>query len=577
MPANDRVVLDSLIRAAAPTYGSDRTPDEALELFVFDQVLKQYSLPLDALEAGWVDGASDGGLDGFFVFIDDQPLTETVEAADVRRGAALSVHVFSVRHKDHFQELPVNALHASLGELFNFELNNDSLRYNFSEDILEIRQSLRETFINIAVKHPTVAIHIHYACRGDTSGINTSVRGRLEQTATNVKSLFSAATVTHDFLGAAELVELARRRRPNSLRLRFVESLTSDQGTNYVLLVRLRDYFRFLSDAEGNLERSLFESNVRDYVGDSGINNDIARTLKEGTSGQPDFWWLNNGVTMLASQAFPAAGKELVIERPQIVNGLQTTDVIHRHFAKLPGEDVLRDERTLLIKVIASSNEEIRDQIIKATNFQNPVAFASLRATDPVQRNIETFLQDHNWFYDRRPGHYKVLGKPTERIISTAYLGGAVWALLYGELGKAHRTKWMRIEEPYRKVFNDRIPLPAYLTAVALTRSSATRLRQVVGPRGGEHSRSTAEQLIAFVVANSRLPWREGDVDRLTKLPIHDVTDSEWEQVWSWIEKRVAEYKERRGYVEPAPPTKIIVRSRKFVTFAVSALKQELP
>ena len=80
MAPNDRLLLDGLLAAAPTAYGLDRSPDEYLELFVFDQVLRDQCLSLDQLESGWVDGALDGGVDGFFIFVDDRLIKEAISA-----------------------------------------------------------------------------------------------------------------------------------------------------------------------------------------------------------------------------------------------------------------------------------------------------------------------------------------------------------------------------------------------------------------------------------------------------------------------------------------------------------------
>ncbi|MBZ5489947.1 MAG: AIPR family protein [Acidobacteriia bacterium] len=49
-------------------------------------------------------------------------------------------------------------------------------------------------------------------------------------------------------------------------------------------------------------------------------------------------------------------------------------------------------------------------QNYQTTNYQNGVEIASLRATDTLQRNIEHFLGDKGWYYDRRKNHYKNQG-----------------------------------------------------------------------------------------------------------------------------------------------------------------------
>ena len=46
------------------------------------------------------------------------------------------------------------------------------------------------------------------------------------------------------------------------------------------MIARLADYYRFICDEQGNLRRYLFDSNVRDYLGDNKVNLDIAASLE---------------------------------------------------------------------------------------------------------------------------------------------------------------------------------------------------------------------------------------------------------------------------------------------------------
>ena len=94
------------------------------------------------------------------------------------------------------------------------------------------------------------------------------------------------------------------------------------------------------------------------------MNDAIARTLGETTKVE-DFWWLNNGVTILCSKA-THSGKILTIENPEIVNGLQTSRELHNFSCTPPPED---DGRNILIRVIQPSSPESRDRIIKAVPF----------------------------------------------------------------------------------------------------------------------------------------------------------------------------------------------------------------
>ncbi|MFR3431502.1 MAG: AIPR family protein [Holdemanella porci] len=91
----------------------------------------------------------------------------------------------------------------------------------------------------------------------------------------------------------------------------------------YISLVKLGTYFNFITDENNNLRKSFFEANVRDYQGRNSVNSSIADTL-EG-SGNEDFWWLNNGVTILSTDIKLINNKSLQVVNPEIVNGLQTS------------------------------------------------------------------------------------------------------------------------------------------------------------------------------------------------------------------------------------------------------------
>lgn len=65
----------------------------------------------------------------------------------------------------------------------------------------------------------------------------------------------------------------------------------------------LTAYNKFIRDDHGNMRRYLFDSNVRDFLGENRVNQEIMASLEEADS--PEFWWLNNGITILATSAIP--------------------------------------------------------------------------------------------------------------------------------------------------------------------------------------------------------------------------------------------------------------------------------
>ncbi len=472
MARNDVVILDSLVEKARHQLGKATDDAELFELFVFDQVMKDYDLSYEELETGWTDGGDDGGVDGFYVLIDGRLATDDVIEYAARRNPRIDLHIFSVRRTDSFQLQPIDALYSSLSELLDLTKTESELTYPYNQDILDQRELFRKVVTTLADRQPELTVAINYCSRGSTDHLPENIKQRGSAIVTLVRGLFSDTHSTFNFIGASELLVRSRKQLAYTLRLAFAEPPITRDGRDYLLLAPLEDYFRFVTDEEGKLRRYLFESNVRDYLGEVQINNDIDSTLKNYCSStSEDFWWLNNGVTILATNSF-VAGKELCIENVQIVNGLQTTETIYRHFSpSFPS--AMSDNRAILVKVIQASDDTVRSRIIKATNYQNSVDLASLRGLDKIQRDIEDFLAKHGWFYDRRKNFYKNQGKPIDRIVTVPYLAAAVRAIALGDPARSQRqrSKSLRDDDTYKQIFDERWDIEVFLASLEITKA----------------------------------------------------------------------------------------------------------
>lgn len=471
MARNDVVLLDVLIEKAEKNFGAFASGrDEAFEIFCFEQALKRYDLSFDDLATGWTDGPEDGGVDGFFVFVDDHLVTDDESLHTTRKNPNLVVEVFTVKHAENFKQEPLNSLAASIVELFDLTKVNESLNYPFREDVLRQRACLLHAMRFLADRHPVLTINIYYCCRGDVDGLASNIVARARSIETEVKRLFGNSKVNCCLVGATELLEFYRRERDYSLKLKYTETYFSREGGNYLVLVTLSDYFNFISDETGKLRRYLFESNVRDYLGPVQVNQNISDTLaNQATYIDEDFWWLNNGVTIL-STGVNVFGKELHIENVQIVNGLQTTETIHTHFTSRTERN---DERAVLVKILIAGDAKKQARIIKATNYQNSVDLSSLRGLDKIQRDIEQHLIERDWYYDRRRNLYKNQGKPAHRIVSMAYLASAVRAVALKDPAGSQRSRArsLRDEQVYDQIFAKNRALDVYLMSLEVVKT----------------------------------------------------------------------------------------------------------
>lgn len=545
MGNNDLILLDSILKKMNENDSSSRDKGKQFELFALDQILKDYDLSGEEIEFGLVDGSDDGGIDGFYTFIDGRLIIDPIDADNYRRNVEVEVLILTSKHKDTFQQSSISSIFASVKELFDLSLETDDIQSPFNEDVLYARELFRKSYIELAANNPNLKVRYVYVSRGSTKKIASNVKARAQLLTKETKEFFDQSVVSFDFIGAAELLSLHRKTRQFSLRLKFVESPISRSNNSYIVLCRIDEFCKFVSDSDGKLRRYLFDSNVRDYLEGSLINRDIATTLASvDTKESMDFWLLNNGVTILTSNTVNI-GKELSLENIQIVNGLQTTETIYKHFnnnGKLP------DDRAVLVKVIVANDEVLRDRIIKATNNQNKVDISNLKATDKLQKDIEELLLEQEWYYDRRKNYYRNLDKPQHRIISVAYLCQAILALCLRELEMAGKSKpnYMTNENTYSKLFNEKWNIKVYLALVEIRKSMENSLA-IYNLRNGQdpHYNKRFAMLITYVYVVVKLGRIDYKPDNLISIMHESITEEEVKYLLDFTQRAIDSYKEK--------------------------------
>jgi len=522
MAKNDVVLVDAIIERAQ-IESPDKDVGELFEYFVFSQILKNYDLSPDEINLGWTDGTHDGGIDGFYVLVNGRLLTDVSDFAWPRSSAEIHVYLITCKHHETFQQATFDAMLPTLQEVFDLSKSDAELSGKYSETLLKCRATFIAAFRHLSLTRPSLHFTIIYASRGDSNSLGESVAARGTQIAALFTSYFSACTATLKMLGAAELVELHRQVKSFALDLPILECLTAgDEG--YVVLTKLTDYCIFVRDDENHLRRYLFDSNVRAYLGANAVNADIAASLADKSA--PNFWWLNNGVTILATSA-SLVGKTLKLRDIQIVNGLQTTESIHNHFraAGLRSGDL----RALLVKVIITTDEGVHDRVIRATNNQSAVEPAALHATEKIQRDIEEILLRHEWFYERRINYYRNEGRPENRILSPLTVASGSVALLLKNPARASklRQRHLRSPENYAAIFSQQHLARAWPVVAALIRAAENAIARSQKANAGSRAQRVAawRGLLAYVAVVRALKTFEYDHRALADMDVSQITD----------------------------------------------------
>ncbi|MFA6073464.1 MAG: AIPR family protein [Candidatus Woesearchaeota archaeon] len=237
----------------------------------------------------------------------------------------------------------------------------------------------------------------------------------------------------------------------------------------YIGTLEFKQFLKLITDDEDKVITSIFYDNVRAFQGkDNAVNKKIKETLE---SGQFDkFPILNNGITIVA-KALQVVSNRLTLNDYSIVNGCQTSHVLYESRTL---ENI--EHLSVPVRIIVTDSEEIRNDVIRATNNQTQVKTEELEALSDFQKSLELYYQttsgDTKLFYERRSKQFAtstVISK--NRIITIPIQIKSFAAMFLEEPHLVSRFYGRIIKLLGEKIFvKDHKPLVYYISALAYFR-----------------------------------------------------------------------------------------------------------
>ena len=154
----------------------------------------------------------------------------------------------------------------------------------------------------------------------------------------------------------------------------------------YYIVTPISELYKMLLAAEKK-NYSVFERNIREYLGSNPINNGIVDTLKS-KSERKNFMYYNNGVTIVCEKIktdyidTASQLRVLPLVNPQIVNGCQTVNSIKKVLENIPENKIKEEYKNVYVMVKALVIEDMDDErniafyrnVVKFTNKQNAIS-----------------------------------------------------------------------------------------------------------------------------------------------------------------------------------------------------------
>lgn len=385
-------------------------------------------LDIDIEEAAQyiTDGGNDGGFDAAYI----------VEAQDSQVNVVLFQSKYS-RKLDGDSNFPANAVEKAVNTIKNiFDPSaNIMLNTKSKEKVDEIRSFILDGYIP----------YVTFVMLNNGLTWNQDAQNHMDNAFRQQKQ------VLFEHFNHNNIIQYINRQKPIDTQMALLgKSVQEDFNYKRVVIgkVSVMEIFRLIEE-HGD---SLFEKNIRRYLGRNAVNEGIIETLLSEQN-RANFFFFNNGITMICDQ-FSYNGLQsqdwiLKIKRLQIINGGQTCKTIHQVMKDNPEEDF--SKVYVLIRLYeVSDDENIINDITYATNSQNPVDFRDLKSNDECQVLLEKGVADLGLTYKRKRDN--VISTNTIPSTVAAEAVFAVWR------GKPFLAKYKRNEffdKYYDEIFTD--------------------------------------------------------------------------------------------------------------------------
>jgi bacterioferritin (cytochrome b1) len=246
-------------------------------------------------------------------------------------------------------------------------------------------------------------------------------------------NLFS--NISFEPCGSEKIQDLYRKTKEKlKSTFKFEKRITmysiNDDEVGYSGVLPFKEFKKLIIDENG-ATKAVFEDNIRDYLGPNpDVNKNITETIKTGNVNA--FSMLNNGITVVTSSII-ISGDIATIEDYQIVNGCQTSNVLIENMDSVEGID----ELIIPIRIIATKDENLKNDITRATNSQTAIKKDQLEALSTFQKKLEeyykTYRDEDALVYERRTGQYRDSNIPKNRIVTIAMQIKTVAAMFLDE------------------------------------------------------------------------------------------------------------------------------------------------
>jgi hypothetical protein len=339
---------------------------------------------LDKALESYVDGGGDKGIDSIYI-PDDKGAIKIVQTK---------------RYKNTTRNLETSEIVKTLNGvrwLHTGDIALHSVNASFRARAEDFRDTLLTNF-------PKVDIYFVTTGQKPAPEGEDEIRMFLSQMNSPREEIYSVTVFDIEELQALFRRSL-QRRTPNKIDLDFSKPDPFEHDTGKIRAIVGSVAGKTIAELFDQYGNAIFESNVRNYLGNVRINKKI-----EATATDPDeadkFWFYNNGISMVCSKLSYRShtdSSRVQLEDAQIVNGCQSVHSLWHAYKA----GKLQENLEVLVRVVEQPDPEFVRLVTQYNNTQNPTRSADLVGRHHIQMRLQDEFEKEGYYYEIRRGDWK--------------------------------------------------------------------------------------------------------------------------------------------------------------------------
>ena len=421
---------------------------------------------LDKINVG---GTRNPGIDGLAIMTNNHLVTSQEEIDYFIQDADLldvEFNFIQAKTSDGFGMAGINTFIASIKEFFR------DGELNFEDELLNLRDLKNYIYKNSIKIENSPSLNLYYATTGKWLN-DPNLRTIIDSGIKDLQEFDLFSKIKFIPIDADRIKSLYREIKNKITKEIIFEKHTilpkiDNVTESYLGLLPAKELLNIISDSDGEIIKTIFYDNVRDFQGFNKVNNGIKNTITSEDL-KDKFVLLNNGITIVAKK-LNKIGSAFKISDFQIVNGCQTSHVLHSI------KEHIDDSINIPLKLIVTDDDDTINEIIKATNSQTEVKNEAFEILKPFHKKLEEFYlsfekeENKRVYYERRSKQFLGTKAKSEKIVGLSTQIASYVAMFLNEPQSTHRYFGELLKSYNSRLFQENHSFyPYYTSGLALT------------------------------------------------------------------------------------------------------------